>query len=528
MEAAVAGTVLQEVDPRLLLVDANVRIDARLDAAFVQDIRERGVRQPITANPTADGRLRVKTGHRRTLAAIEARCATVPVLVTPAEGSEVDRIVDQWAENEHRLALTAAERVGVVEQLTAFGLGAAQVAKRLKVKRAVVDAAVAAAASDLAKAAAQRYAVLTLEQAAVLAEFDQDPETVKALVAAAHESPGSFDHVAQRARDDREQAAREQAARDAIAASGVTVVDGAPPWFHYDGPSRKLSDLLDSEGTELTAARHADCPGHAAHLGVRRGEWTDEEAATVLVHDEPGHPNADDLDPDDDLYDDEDPDDHDGGATAERRYQARYAAIYVCTDYAAHGHRPRWETGGGAGASAPAARTEAEEQQQREAARAERRRVIDNNKAWRSAETVRRAHLQTLVKAKTPPKDAPVWVARMLASAPYEFTRQANEGHPLACELLGVERHLSYRAATGPGLLELLDGATPARAQVISLGLILAALEAATGTHSWRQVSGVTASYLNFLGEHGYTLSDVERLACGDDVTPDPVSEPDA
>jgi len=521
--------VLQEVDPRLLLVDANVRIDARLDAAFVQDIAERGVRQPITAHPTADGRLRVKTGHRRTLAAIQARRATVPVLVGPDEGSDVDRVVDQWAENEHRLGLTAAERVGVVEQLTAFGLSAAQVAKRLKVKRTVVDAAITAAGSDLARAAAQRYDALTLEQAAVLAEFDQDPDTVTALVAAAHQSPGSFDHVAQRARDDREQAAREQAARDAIAATGVTVVDGAPPWFHQEGPSRKLSDLLDGEGAELTAARHADCPGHAAHLGVRRGDWTDEQAAAVLLHDEPAHPHAEDLDPDDDLYDDDvdpdDPDDRDA-EVVERRYQARYAAIYVCTDWAAHGHRPRWNTSGGT--PTPAARTEAEEQQQREAARAERRRVIDNNKAWRSAETVRRAHLEALLASKTPPKDTAVWTARMLASAPYEFIRQANQGHPLACELLGVERRLSYRAAKGPGLLELLDRVTPARAQVISLGLVLCALEAATGTHSWRQVSGVTASYLNFLGEHGYTLSDVERLACGDDVTPDPVTDPDA
>lgn len=78
------------------------------------------------ARLTANGGLRVRLGHRRTLAAIAAGCPTVPVLLEPdleQEGTadEVGRIVDQFAENEHRAALTVAEGVGVVEQLTAFG-----------------------------------------------------------------------------------------------------------------------------------------------------------------------------------------------------------------------------------------------------------------------------------------------------------------------------------------------------------------------------------------------------------------------
>jgi hypothetical protein len=76
-----------------------------------------------------------------------------------------------------------------------------------------VNAALAVSGSPLAKTATQRYDCLTLEQAAVLAEFDDDPDTVKALVAAATVSPGQFAHVAQRARDTRDQQQREAAGR---------------------------------------------------------------------------------------------------------------------------------------------------------------------------------------------------------------------------------------------------------------------------------------------------------------------------
>jgi hypothetical protein len=35
------------------------------------------------------------------------------------------------------------------------------------------------------------------------------------------------------------------------------------------------------------------------------------------------------------------------------------------------------------------------------------------------------------------------------------------------------------------------------------------------GTHSWRRTDDATRRYLTFLAHHAYTLSDVERRACG-------------
>ena len=260
------GPRMEQIDPSLLLVDRNVRRDAAPDKTLIESVRDLGVLIPIVAVRT-DAGIRVRYGHRRAHAAIQAGQATVPVWVfdTDHDGSDTDRIVAQWAENEHRAALTDTDRLAAVEQLSAFGVSAAQITRRLKTKRTQVDAALAVAASPQAKKSTERYEFLTLDQAAVLAEFDagDDADTVKALVAAAKDSPGQFAHVAQRARDDRAARAREQAARDAIAASGVTVLSGPAPsrYGPAGGPERLLADLTAPGGEPLTPAGHAACPG---------------------------------------------------------------------------------------------------------------------------------------------------------------------------------------------------------------------------------------------------------------------------
>ena len=200
----------EQLDPRTLLVDVNVRSDVQLDQQFVGTIKDHGVLVPIVAVDTTDG-VRVRFGHRRTLAAAEAGLDTVPVIVVHPDSSdpdsnaaEIDRLITQHVENTHRAGLTTAEEVGVARQLAAFGLSVNQIARLTRTKRGDVARAVAVAESELAAKATERYD-LTLEQAATLAEFDDEPETVKTLVAAA--KVGQFDHVAQQARDDRTQIA---------------------------------------------------------------------------------------------------------------------------------------------------------------------------------------------------------------------------------------------------------------------------------------------------------------------------------
>jgi ParB family transcriptional regulator, chromosome partitioning protein len=59
-------------------MDVNVRQDVQLDKQLVGTIRDHSVLMPIVAIATPDGG-RVRLGHRRILAAIEAGLDTVPV-----------------------------------------------------------------------------------------------------------------------------------------------------------------------------------------------------------------------------------------------------------------------------------------------------------------------------------------------------------------------------------------------------------------------------------------------------------------
>jgi ParB family chromosome partitioning protein len=58
----------------------------------------------------------------------------VQVIVVADERTDdagtVERLLRQYAENEHREVLTNAERLGVVEQLSLLNVSAAQIAKR--------------------------------------------------------------------------------------------------------------------------------------------------------------------------------------------------------------------------------------------------------------------------------------------------------------------------------------------------------------------------------------------------------------
>ncbi len=300
------------------------------------------------------------------------------------------------------------------------------------------------AASPLAKKATERYEFLSLDQAAVLAEFDagDDADTLKALVIAAKDSPGQFAHVAQRARDDRAARAREQAARDAIADTGVTVLSGrAPSRYGPAGePERLLADLTDPDGQPLTPA------GHAAHLAVEYGHWTPEQAGTVRLADTAGQPAAGEALGDDDDADD----DGEGDAMAEGNrervpWAPRYAAAYVCTDYPAHGHLLRWSAQTGLPQAAPASGTDAAEH--KEAARAERKRVTENNKACTSAETVRREWLTAFSTRKTAPKGTAVFIAASLAHCPHALTQALTGSHRLAGVLLGCHEQAGRRSA---------------------------------------------------------------------------------
>jgi ParB family chromosome partitioning protein len=463
---------LAMLDPASLLTDHNIR-PPRTDDAFadlVASIREHGVLVPIVATRDHQG-VRVRYGHRRVLAAVQAGRATVPVVVytgtlTDATAAEIDRILGQHAENTHRTGLTVGETVAAFGQLAALGVSPARIARRSKTPRKTVDAALAAAASEVAAKATERWNFLTLDDAAALAEFDDDPDAIKQLVTAAKAGENTA-HVAQRLRDRRD-TARAIAALTAQLREAGTVVIAEPP---QDEKTIRPLRHLHHDGQPLTPDTHADCPGHAAYV---KRTWGQEKAE----------------------------------------------AVYVCVHPRLHGHTDL------------NSRSSAVEQPTSEQEKAERRRVRANNDAWRSAEKVRRAWLQDFLTRRTPPKGSATFVATALAHGDHALSRAFTNGNHRARDLFRLG-HLTDEAddtadrRRGKTLTGLLDGASDNRALVVALGMILAAYEDAWSTDTWRRPSPADVRYLMFLMANGYQPSDVEQLILGAPISSASVSEDD-
>jgi ParB family chromosome partitioning protein len=238
------------------------------------------------------------------------------------------------------------------------------------------------------------------------------------------------------------------------------------PPDYTDKTITAIRDLCH-DGQPLTEEAHGTCPGRAAYL---RPSW--------------GEPPV--------------------------------QAVHVCTDPTGHGHTPR------CGGSLPARSGPLSDDE-----KAERARVRENNAAWRSAETVRRDWLRGFLARKSAPKDAPVFLTHAVAAGDHALRRALERGHPLGRDLLGADTDATGWNAAARQLSDLLAKASPARAQMIGLGLVLAAYEDATDVHTWRNPGPATRRYLTYLVANGYTPSDVERLVLDTEDTDDPADDAD-
>lgn len=452
---------LVHVHPRVLLLRRNIR-KGKVGADFLASVQELGVLQPITAVLDEQEQLLVRFGERRVLAALEAGLPSVPVYVAgsddKADAAEVDRIIRQRDENTHREGLTSIDDLHVVEQLVAFGIPAGEISALARMPKDRVAAAVAVSGSKLAGAAAAKYEALTLDQAAAVAEFEGDTAIAQALIATAVERPEQFNHLLQRQRDDRdiERLTLEKAAE--LEEKGVNVVAG-PGTAKFNAV--RLSRLVNTEtGKDVTFAAHSKCPGHVAWIEITRTGSDRQLTATPQ---------------------------------------------YGCTEPNKNGHRDRYAS---TSSSSSGEKSEAE----KESARKNRRLVIDNNKAWRSAEPVRRGWLTNLAKAKTPPKGAAAFIVE---SIDRHSDRLTNSARSLAGKWLGAPERRGQWGGTEADIVATLKGASENRALHIALIQVLAGFEAALDEKSWRHdgKNSEAGRYLRFLESAGYPLSDVEKFA---------------
>ena len=183
-------------------------------------------------------------------------------------------------------------------------------------------------------------------------------------------------------------------------------------------------------------------------------------------------------------------------------------ATYVCLDPVKYGHlEPAQES------SRTQQAADVDEDARKEAAKAERRRVLDNNKAWRAAETVRRDWLKNFATRKTAPKGAARYIVAELARGDYQLRDGMEKQHAFARELLvlDVQAPRWQRPSEPDALITTLSHAADGRAQVIALTLVLGAYEATLGVHTWRNPDAGARRYLTQIAAWGYELSDIEQ-----------------
>lgn len=494
-----------EIAPGDLRIGSNVRTDPRLDAKdFAASIRARGVVVAIDATVDDDGALYVLRGQRRALVAAQVGTpsGTVPVRVVPAP-DEADRITDQLVENLHRADMHEREARDGVEQLALLGVSVAQIVKRTALPRPVVDAALSVAAHEASKDRMDAQG-MTLEQAALFAEFEDDPDALATLEGAWEnrwERP-RLAHVAQRVRDERTERAALLAEVQRLRGDGLPALD--PDEVTPAVRRLTFEDLRDADGQPVPAEQWAGTPGAAVVVTV---DWRHD--------DEPEYET--------------DEDDEDDNTRPQPEARRVFVPVWVCTDPAGAGLHHRWD-----GAPPPLtlptdeAAQEAEERARQEAESAQRRRVLANNAAWRSAEVVRRQWLAGLLSRRQVPKGAEVLIARALLERQYSLTYALSNGHDLLGDLLG-QRTAEHRVQT-PGQVAaraLTQACTPAAATMRTLAVVLAAWESRSGVHTWRNPGPYDAAIMTALTAWGYTPSDVEQLLTTPDEDDDQADDDD-
>lgn len=253
----------------------------------------------------------------------------------------------------------------------------------------------------------------------------------------------------------------------------------------------RIERLVTEDGEPLPEEEWPNVPGARVHV-VK--EW-------VYPEDEYDEESEDGDESEDEDYEPAEP------------YQ-QYVPVWVVTDLAASGLRRR----GTSGSTSADSSDEGESEEQAEVRREERRRVIANNKAWASAETVRREWLATFVARKTAPKGAEALICEAVVTGHHSLSKAMDHRHPMLFTLLGVDRPTGYYGAGHDECHKIAAKAsTPKAATMTTLAAVIAAWEATTGKHSWRNPTAWDARVLGALVEWGYQPSEVERILLGEE-----------
>lgn len=458
-KASPAEDVKITVIPRLELVDPEQIIVKNVRVAqptqqLINSVRENGLRQPIGLLQTADGKLHLRFGGRRRLACIAAKRKALALVIDGAAGTDEAEIERIFEQLDEN---DNREDLTAAERAGAVAeLFEYGATEATVTKRTGLNKKLIAAARK--GHASETARTLAAQYPLDLAQYG--------VVAEFDEHPEIAEQLAEVARDNPGQFDHAaQRARDhrtektMLAARAAELTEqGVTVVDQRPDHDLGLSYWADGEGKPLTPANHRECPGNVVKL------W-------AMGHSE----------------------------------SRRIDESWFCTDPQGNGHRKlRTSTG-------EAAKTGEE-------ASAERKRVIEGNKAWRSATVVRRQWLASVLLArKTTPDGAALFIARTMAAADSflirELSGMSGGSHNVARALLGgIERGTWAADGYRSPLVDSLTGVSEQRAQVVTLALVIGAYEQMTADEqTWRHTPRPAARYLEALASWGYTLSPAEQ-----------------
>lgn len=447
----------------------NVRADLELSGEFVASITENGVLVPLRITIDGDGdaeRYRVIDGHRRLAAAVQAGIAEVPYdMASGRNADEAGQYLDMYNAHHHRKGFTRLEEADALFAASAAGATKTRIRKSTGLKTGQVKTALAAATLtgdtrvSIADLSRERSDDLSLEDLAILAEFQDDPEALSQLMnlAAYHDS---LEHQAERLRQQHADRARHEQLRAELHAGGLTVTDHLPP-------GALLLTFLTHEGEQLTPESHATCAGRGAYFR----DWDLENP------------------------------------------------VHYCLDPGQYGHQRSQEITPGEGAlAAPQmpAQVPSTPPAEDPAVTESRRRTTEGNRAWRAAAEVRHRWLAgQLLARRAAPREVDVFVAKQLLIMPEPLRRYLSSAH-----MSTVFTAITGKQA--PQMIEACGTAPSRGLPLLMLAPIIAAYEhaltvVAGSQDTWQDTRfspcpyADAGDYFTFLALVGYQLSDIEQ-----------------
>ncbi|MDA0634359.1 ParB/RepB/Spo0J family partition protein [Nonomuraea sp. CA-218870] len=442
----------------------NVREDYHLTQEFCASLKAQ-LQVPVTVIPIPadyqrgegeeEHRWWVVKGNRRLEGAITIKLPKLLCLIdlTKAE-DKASLLVDQVVENDDdfRIGLTPFEQSRAL--FMAHQLGATRTEIRKRTGRTREEVAQAIAAGKLSertrrRAQAMEYA-WTLDELALLEEFDGDQEALARIDSFISSWGHSGRHAIERVRRERQEAAAHDRALADLAAAGIPVTEDEPA-----GAVRLSRLATRMEGFD--PEQHTDCPGRGAFFSSFRPEQPE-------------------------LY---------------------------CSTPERHGYTPP-----PAITLPPPAKTEHDGPS--------RKVVVQGNRAWMAAATVRQEWLATLLARKSAPKPVARFITRMLNDMPA----------PVRDKLGSAALSTLYGKLGGPADLEAaLATAAAGRLTMLQLLPIAVAWEyqmsqaSAECKNTWREgryspcSTADAAAWLRFLvnelgpelGEKAYVPAPIEQ-----------------